>query len=77
MLSHDHVIVGATRGLTLTRRWKSDGRIRRDREIVVHDHRAIVAHNHCMIVAMNQPSPDQTALIFRGDFFFKYQCSSL
>ena len=67
----------ATRGLTSTRRWKSDSGIRRDREIMVHNRRAIVAHDHPLIVAMNRPSPDQTTLNFCGDFFFKYWCSSL
>ena len=43
----------------------------RDREIVVHDHRAIMAHDHRVIVAINQPSPDQTAQIFCAESPYK------
>ena len=46
-------------------------------EIVVHDRRAIMAHDHGVILAMNRPSPNQTTMIFRRNFFFKYRCYSL
>ena len=62
---------GAIHGLTLTRRTKSDNGMRLDREIMVHDHHAIIVHDHCLIMARNRPSPDQTALIFRGNSSLK------
>ena len=71
MLSHDRATMGVVHGLTSTRRSRSDGGMRLDREIVVHDRRAIVVHDHRVIVARNRPSLDQTALIFRGNSSLK------
>ena len=71
MLSRDRATMGAVHGLTSTRTSKSDGGMRLDREIVVHDLRVIVVHDHCMIVTRNRPSPDQMALIFRGNSSLK------
>ena len=45
ILSRDPATVGAIRGLTSTRRSKSDVGMRLGREIMVHDHRVIVAKN--------------------------------
>ena len=47
-----------------------------DREIVAHDHRAVVAHDHHAIMAVDRSSPDQTTLIFRAKFPYKYRFSS-